>query len=272
MATRRGLSFACSMAANAAIVITAAAMAKIHNILRSITGLYMALFAVMQLATPQLTVQLYTGPLLALAIAICLLLLFGVYRSERASGRVLLTFMSLSALSATQYCYAVYIPAMLICCAQMRVLGGRTLVAATLGVLAPWWILFGLGIAEPSDLHLPDFARLFEAVDIGEQIWLFATAGLSASLLVLCLLLNAFKAIAYNARSRAVNGAIIVVALFTIPAPRPTSATPPPIFLSSTCAPPYRRPTTSPPTVPTAAGLPSPPSAWHTPHSFYAKS
>ena len=193
-----GLSFACSMAANAAIVITAAAMAKIHNILRSIT------------------VQLYTGPLLALAIAICLLLLFGVYRSERASGRVLLTFMSLSALSATQYCYAVYIPAMLICCAQMRVLGGRTLVAATLGVLAPWWILFGLGIAEPSDLHLPDFARLFEAVDIGEQIWLFATAGLSASLLVLCLLLNAFKAIAYNARSRAVNGAIIVVALFTI--------------------------------------------------------
>ena len=117
-----GLSFACSMAANAAIVITAAAMAKIHNILRSITGLYMALFAVMQLATPQLTVQLYTGPLLALAIAICLLLLFGVYRSERASGRVLLTFMSLSALSATQYCYAVYIPAMLICCAQMRVL------------------------------------------------------------------------------------------------------------------------------------------------------
>lgn len=124
--------------------------------------------------------------------------------------------MSLSALSATQYCYAVYIPAMLICCAQMRVLGGRTLVAATLGVLAPWWILFGLGIAEPSDLHLPDFARLFEAVDIGEQIWLFATAGLSASLLVLCLLLNAFKAIAYNARSRAVNGAIIVVALFTI--------------------------------------------------------
>lgn len=210
------LSFVCSMAANTAIVITAAAMAKIHNILRSITGLYMALFAVMQLATPQLTVQLYTGPLLALTIAICLLLLFGVYRSERASGRVLLTFMSLSALSATQYCYAVYIPAMLICCAQMRVLGGRTLVAATLGVLAPWWILFGLGIVEPSDLHLPDFARLFETVDIGEQIWLFATAGLSASLLVLCLLLNAFKAIAYNARSRAVNGAIIVVALFTI--------------------------------------------------------
>ena len=33
---------------------------------------------------------------------------------------------------------------------------------------------------------------------------------------MLCLLLNAFKAIAYNARSRAVNGAIIVVALFTI--------------------------------------------------------
>ncbi len=211
-----GLSFACSMAANAAIVITAAAMAKIHNILRSITGC--TWHCSQSCSWPhRSSLCSYTpgrcwhspSPYACCCFSVCTV-------ANGHPGRVLLTFMSLSALSATQYCYAVYIPAMLICCAQMRVLGGRTLVAATLGVLAPWWILFGLGIAEPSDLHLPDFARLFEAVDIGEQIWLFATAGLSASLLVLCLLLNAFKAIAYNARSRAVNGAIIVVALFTI--------------------------------------------------------
>ncbi len=62
----------------------------------------------------------------------------------------------------------------------------------------------------------PTPSRLRPPFRSRRQIWLFATAGLSASLLVLCLLLNAFKAIAYNARSRAVNGAIIVVALFTI--------------------------------------------------------
>ena len=122
----------------------------------------MALFAVMQLATPQLTVQLYTGPLLALAIAICLLLLFGVYRSERASAAC----CSLSCRCRHYRPPSTATPSTSPPCssaAHRCACSAAAHLWPQRSVLAPWWILFGLGIAEPSDLHLPDFAPPFRS-------------------------------------------------------------------------------------------------------------
>lgn len=209
-------SFIGAMVTNGLIVLVAALLCKVFNILRGMSALYITLFTVMQLATPQLMDQFYTGPVLALAAALGLYLLFGRYRSPVASGHVFLVFMMLSALTATQYCFALFMPAFLIVCAQMRVFNGRTLVAAAVGIVTPWWLLAGFGIITPSDLHAPEFRNLFEGVEAADMALTLGTIAFTAILLVLSIALNLFKTIAYNARSRAVNGAITVVAAFAI--------------------------------------------------------
>ncbi len=209
-------NFLSAMAVNALVVVMAALMNKVYNILRSMTGLYITLFAFMQAATPGFFTQFYTGPVLALAVAVGLYLLFGCYRSTQASWSVFIVFMMLSLLTATQYCFGLFMPAFLICCAQMRIFNGRTLVAAFLGTLTPWWILLGFGIVTPQTLHVPDFRSIFAELDPGDMLWTLISAGFTGLLLVLSIILNVFKTIAYNARSRAVNGAITVTALFAI--------------------------------------------------------
>lgn len=208
--------FGTAMAANAAIVVVAALLCKVFNILRSMTALYIALFGAMQLATPGLMDQFYSGPLLALAAATGLYLLFGRYRSPMASGHVFLVFMLLSGLTAAQYCFALFIPAFLTVCAQMRIMNGRTLVAAGAGMVTPWWILFGFGIITPADFHMPEFRYVFDGVfDPGMGLTL-GTLAFTVLLLLLSIVLNLFKTIAYNARSRAINGALTVVAAFAV--------------------------------------------------------
>lgn len=210
------LNFAAALIAGGLAVFMVVLQNKVWNILRSMTGLYITLFAIMQAATPQYLSQFYSGSILAITVATGLYLLFGQYRSSFAGPHVFLVFMMLSALTATQYCFAVYIPAFLICCAQMRIFDARTIVAALIGIITPWWILFGFGLVTPADLHTPDFRSIFATMDFGDMALTLAIAGFSGLVLILSIALNLLKTIAYNARSRAINGAITVMAIFTI--------------------------------------------------------
>ena len=101
-------------------------------------------------------------------------------------------------------------------CAQMQVFNGRTLVAALIGVVTPWWIMLGFGIITPADIHLPSFAGVFTLIDFSDTFMLLSTVGLTALLIVLSLVLNVFRTIAYNARARAVNGVFTVLSLVTL--------------------------------------------------------
>lgn len=189
---------------------------KIYNVLRSMTSLYIALFAFMQMALPDYSTQFYSGTLLAIVIPACLLLLFGCYRTPDAMRRVFLIFMLLSAFASTQYCFALYIPAFLAGCAQMRIFGGRAFVAALLGIITPWWLMFGFGIVSPSDISIPHFSSIFSDSTLADTVPLLVTVGFTTLLLLLCFILNFIKTIAYNARARAYNGTFVLVAVTTL--------------------------------------------------------
>ncbi len=210
------LNFGSSVAVNAALLLLAALLNKTYNILRGMTSLYIVLYGVMELATPQLFAQFYTGPVLAIVAATGLYLLYGRYRSKWASGHVFLVMLLLSALTATQYCFAFYIPVFLVVCAQLRVFNGRTAVAAFAGIIAPWWMLAGFGRLTAGSLHLPEIHNIFGGMDTAGIALTLAATGFTCLLLILSIALNVFKTIAYNARSRAVNGALTVTAVFTI--------------------------------------------------------
>ncbi len=179
------------------------------------TTLYITFFAVMQLSEPDLSVTFYGGSLLVAVMPLCLMLLFGCYRAPNRTRSVFLIFMLLSGLSAFQYCFLVYLPVFLIGCAQMRILNARTLVAALLGCITPWWILFGFGVIGLQDIHLPSPGSLTARIDAGDIVSL-VSVGLTVLLVILSYVLNVLKAIAYNAQSRAINGSFATLTLFTI--------------------------------------------------------
>lgn len=210
------VDFGAAMAGAVAAMLILLLLNKVHNVLRSMTSVYIAFFGTMMAATPNLFVQFYTGTVLLLIVALSLLLILGCYRDLRATPRVYLIFLLLSGFSATQYCFIFYLPVFLIACAQMRIFNGRTFVAAVLGIITPWWIMLGFGIITPSDIHLPRLISVFAAVNYEDTVLLLITVGLTALLFLTALTLNLFKAIAYNARSRAVNGVISITALATI--------------------------------------------------------
>ncbi len=212
------IDFAAGMAGAVATIVLMLTLNKVYNILRSMTSLYIALFAAMELATPDFLTHFYTGTLLSVVVPLCLLLLFSCYREPASTRHVFLIFLLLSFFTATQYCFAVYIPAFLLGLAQMRIFNPKALTAAFLGLLTPWWLLFGFGVVNLQDISLPAPVSIFSVI-ADEDTWLLlATIGITVFVTLVCFVLNLLKTIAYNARARAYNGAFTVLTLLTVAA------------------------------------------------------
>lgn len=202
----------------AATLLTAGMMVwinRVFNLLRTTSLLDASLFLTMSLSTPALLTQLVGTPLSVILLC-CFVLMFPTYGNPHETRNIFAVFFILSAMTTTQYCYAFYIPVFMIACLQMRVISGRAIVAGLLGLITPWWIALGSGLVQPSQIHLPEFESIFGEFTFNTQLPLFASAGVSALLLVVGWVLNFPQMIAYNARLRGINGTISVLSLVTL--------------------------------------------------------
>lgn len=209
------LSFVLALLANGITVVVMLLLNKIFNVFRSMTSLFIAFFAMMQLATPDLMTQFCTGNMLAVVVPVCMLLLFSCYRQPEATRPVYLIALLLSAFTTTQYCYALYLLPFLIGCGQMGIFHRRTILAALMGIATPWIIIISFGIIDIDSLQWPRFTSIFSEIDLDETLLLAITIGVTVFLTLLSYILTVLKTIAYNARARAVNGCFTVVMLTT---------------------------------------------------------
>lgn len=212
------LNLICALVGTAAPVVIMMLLNKVHNVMRSMSSVYIAFFCLMQLATPELMTQFYTGTVLAMVVPLCMFLIFGCYRNPASTRTTFTIALLLSALTATQYCYAWYILAMIIGTAQMGIFNRRTLASIFMGLLTPWIIMLGFGIVHIDELHFPELVSIMSAIDLDEVLLLLVTIGFTAVLTIGCYIFMVMRTIAYNARSRAINGAFLVVTLITIAA------------------------------------------------------
>lgn len=202
---------------NVGVLFLMALINKTFNVLRSNTRLQLGLFAIMSAAVPRLVININSGIVLALAMNLCILLLFASYGDPvRGVRRVFLSFLILSAGSAIQYCFVLYIPVLWLITAQMRIFSLRAFLASVFGIVAPWIILLGFGLISPEQFHVPHVIGLFNSFEELSAIYLLTVAGITAFLLFLSVVLNLSKTIAYNAQARAYNGALTLIAIVTI--------------------------------------------------------
>lgn len=189
---------------------------RTFNVLRAMTWLHTGLFAIMLAAVPSLVLTLNSGPLLALAVVCGVYLMFSCYGDPGSNRRVFLTFFILSAGSATQICFAVFIPAFWVICGQMRIFNVRSALASLFGLVTPWVLMFGSGWLAPSSLHMPDIQSIFSVYDTPAIVYLLIVSAFTAIVAIASTVMNVWKTIAYNARARAYNGALTLLALVTI--------------------------------------------------------
>lgn len=208
-------AFGWALALNLLVMGLMALINRRYNLLRTLSWLFVGIFGVMEAASPE-TLRAFTGGQFAAFLVMwCVWLMFSTYHKRRRTKRVFMVFCLMSAACMVQYGFVVYLGVFLAGCAQMRIFSFRTLLAAVLGLVTPWWIVFGMGFAVPADLHMPVVANPFRAMDSVESLQLFVPVGVTLLAGLVCGTTNLFKIIGLNARMRALNGLLTVTSIVT---------------------------------------------------------
>ncbi len=198
-----------------AVVVLMIYINKAYTVPRNITLLYAIFFIVLQTATPAITMQLYTGTVLLALVSSSMTIMFGLFGRPKRQSSVFLVFFLLSVAISVQYDYAVYIPVFFVACAQMRIMNLRTVLAAILGIITPWWLLLGFGIIGPEDFRMPSICHVdfFRGGEAAISLLCVATTAIFA---IAAYGLSLLKLMSYNARTRACNGMLTLITLMTI--------------------------------------------------------
>ncbi len=207
-----------NIALNVLIIVLMILINRTYNVLRSMTWLMVGLFVIMQTALPYSVVSLNSGSLVCCLLLICLLLMFRSYGQPTNVYGVFLTFLLISAGATVQYCFVFFVPVLWVVCLQMRIFSLRAFSASLLGLATVWLILLGFGLIDISNIGFPPISNVLASMTSGNALYVLVVAGITAFLLVVSILMNVFKTMAYNAQSRSYNGALTVISIATITA------------------------------------------------------
>lgn len=214
----RWISLILSGAVNVLIMLLMLEINSTFNVLRAMTRLQIGLYALMQAATPGIVLGLNSGTILALVVLAGIYLMFSCYDEPDRVRRVFLTFLMLSLGATFQIAFIIFVPVFWLITMQMRIFTLRTFLASLLGMLTVWIILLGFELVLPADFRWPEVDILFRGLDVSHVVYTLIVVALTVALLLGSTMLNVMKTIAYNARSRAFNGALTLVALVAVAA------------------------------------------------------
>ncbi len=188
---------------------------KVYNLLRTVSLMFVGLFAIILAATPALFITLGSGLILTLCTLLCVMLLYSIYQEPYRTRRVFLVFFILACGCLCDYAFVPYLAVFLVGCSQVRCLNLRTLLAAFIGIITPVWILWGVGLLDLSTFSMPQFSLIFKAGDVVDELPTLVCVGITlcAGMIIGCV--NLMKIIAFNARSRAFCGLLCMLGIVT---------------------------------------------------------
>lgn len=159
-----------------------------------------------------------TGSAIITPVALSMLSIFcSAYGSRNASQEVFLVATLLSFGSMIQYAFVFMIVPAIVIAALFKCLRIREILAMLLGLMAPYWIVLGLGLVSPDSLRLPALSYIFDSVASKESLFIcMLNLGFSAVIAMILALYNGIKLYAGNTRRRLFNLAICFTGLFAL--------------------------------------------------------
>lgn len=197
--------------------VTASLLNKRFNFIKSTDPVLPAVFLVMTASIPWINQCFCTSTLLCFANLVCMWLLFTDYKSRNSTQETFVVATILSVGTMVQYSFALYIPAWIIAIALLNTLRWREIVAFIFGIIAPYWIVLGLGIISPDRLRLPEMISIFNlSEDAEELIVLYVNLGITLIAGLAITLNNSVKLYAGNKQIYALNSIINLIGIFSI--------------------------------------------------------
>ena len=185
------------------------------NFIPDTSVIFAAVLLVSACAVPALLTRLNSSSLLLLANVLSLQLLFGQYdRSKVSVTPIFLIGTIFSIGSMFHYSFLFFIVIYGCAAAVLKTFGLRGFPALLLGMVAPYWIVLGLGIVPLSALRVPVAGVIWQASLPGsEMIWVIAATALTAFAGLMMALRNAVSMRTAPTAIRAFNTALTLPAL-----------------------------------------------------------
>jgi hypothetical protein len=192
------------------------ALNKVFSYVRSVTHLFVSAFFLLQIANPAGLVSFNAGTLLCLLTTIAMLPLFASYQDRHAQRSIFLIFAILAAGSMFHYGFLFLIPAFILGFLNMGVFNLKGVLAMLFGLVTPFWIVLGLGIAAPSNFTVPSIDGIW---NLTGQPWTNLMLVLAVITVVLGIVLavrNLLTIMSYRMQTRVYNAFFIFTLVMAV--------------------------------------------------------
>ncbi len=201
----------------AVIAVTALSMILCNNrfqFIRNFSTLLASGYMILECCNPSTSTTLINGNIIALVTILSISLLYLSYHYPNPLIQFTI-FLLISICSIFEYGAITLMPIFILGVMQMQSISIKGILAIMIGIITPYWILFGMGIAVPSESFSFDMVSIFSA-KINSANPLFITN--TAILLVTFILLIKNMATIYNypRQERAYNGVITLLTIWVI--------------------------------------------------------
>lgn len=186
----------------------------LYQLTRSASLTFASLFVAMEAMLPSVATTFQGGPFVALAMIVAVLLLLHAYKRPKRTVDVFLAFFIVSGASFFQVALLGLLPALLIGLMQMRIFRLKPLLAAIIGTVAPWWILWCIGFMEHPHPSWEFSLSFLAGLPRIQLIHLLIGMGLTIAAGIGFTVMNLPRLIGSNSRGRAFSGLLINVATF----------------------------------------------------------
>ena len=185
------------------------ALNKVFSYVRSVTHLFVSAFFLLQVAHPSGLVSFNTGTLLCLVTALAIMPLFSSYQDRHSQRSIFLIFALIATGSMFHYGFLVLIPAFLLGFMNMGVFNLKGLLAMFFGLVTPFWIVLGLGIATPADFVMPQVDGVWNLASKSRMTLVLAS--LTALLGIVLAVMNLMTIMNYRMQTRVYNAFFVFV-------------------------------------------------------------
>lgn len=209
-------SFVASCGAMVSVAVLMALINRTFNLLRTSSLLLAGLYLFMQGAVPEISVRLSSGTVLTLFVLVETSLLYSCYQRQDCTQTVFLAFFLCSLASLAEASSLIYLPVLFIGCMQMRCFTLRSVTAALLGIVTPFWIITGFVPGLAGGFRLPSIAPGWPLHMGAHSLPLAVTVGVMLLWCSVMLIQNLYRVYSYNARARSLNGLMATMTVATI--------------------------------------------------------
>lgn len=190
---------------------------RTFNFIRSTQPVLPAMFLLLVGSCPWITFQLCSSTLICVVNLLSLSVLFNTFKSSNATQEMFTIGTLLSVGSMFQYAFLAMLPAYIVSAIVMKAFRIKEALALIMGLVAPYWVVLGLGLISPDAFRMPQFTNLFqEYIGSTELGVLVAAVGFAIFFGSLLGLNNGIKLYAGNSHVNAMNMSITLLGAVSI--------------------------------------------------------